>query len=585
MERNVNFLKTFHKLKKQLFEEWTSREVGKRVQKSIAELKIFFEMHGLAILMGVTSIALISLFVQIDHFTYGSWFYKRMNTFVGALFYLTVLVFFVMLLLVIAQIDRERVSRIEKLEELKQMDIVTNTIRQISKNPSFNEKIRIAIKAIEKYLDIKKSIIYMVENDKLISIYKNNVLEKEEKEIKNAINRKNSIGYNTRRYKLHGTNYYYAALNMRKPFSKSQKKFILRCERNLFKILESDKLFGSTLESRQKREAIIERYKHFHIFTLELQNTWTTEELYWKLVNVIPRYFHVQSASIIGVSGPRKEWSFLALHNISNHVAKTVEEKMGDPDFSGNLTEVKNNRKVLYIKDTRQYKKGWVDVEGAPLSWIGVPIIVDGNTVAVINVDSYHQDGFTEEDIVFANALSDVVGGIVQKMISLEKMKSLSIKDSLTSVYNRREFDTRFEEETERARRYRRPLSIVMTDIDRFKECNDAFGHLEGDRLLIESSKIISSSIRLSDVLFRFGGDEFVLLFPETASKQASKVLKKIMTNLKKFVRPDGTPTTMSLGIAQYRDGDTPKTLLNRADKAMYKAKGSGGNCIYGIEN
>ena len=139
-------------------------------------------------------------------------------------------------------------------------------------------------------------------------------------------------------------------------------------------------------------------------------------------------------------------------------------------------------------------------------------------------------------------------------MISLEKMKSLSIKDSLTSVYNRREFDTRFEEEIERAGRYRRPLSIVMTDIDRFKECNDAFGHLEGDRLLIESSKIISSSIRLSDVLFRFGGDEFVLLFPETASKQASKVLKKIMTNLKKFVRPDGTPTTMSLGIAQYRD-------------------------------
>ncbi len=584
MERNVNFLKTFHKLKKQLFEEWTSREVGKRAQKSIAELNIFFEVHGLAILMGVTSIALISLFVQIDHFTYGSWFYKRMNTFVGALFYLTVLVFFVMLLLVIAQIDRERVSGSEKLEELKQMDIVTNTIQQVSKNPSFNEKIRIAIKAIEKYLDIKKSIIYIVENDKLEPIYKNNVSKKEEKEIKGIIGSGDSVKYNIKHYNLHGTNYYYTVLKTRKPFSKSQKKFILRCERNLFKILESDKLFGSTLESRQKREAIIERYKHFHTFTLELQNTWTTEGLYWKLVDAIPQYFYVQSASIIGASGSRKEWGFLALHNIPNHVAKTVEEKMGDPDFSGNLTEVKNNKKVLYIKDTRKYKK-WTHLEGSPLSWIGVPIIVDGEVTAVINVDSYHQDGFTEEDIVFANALSDVVGGIVQKMISLEKMKSLSIKDSLTSAYNRREFDTRFREEIERAGRYKRPLSIVMTDIDEFKKCNDAFGHLEGDRLLIESSKIISSSIRLSDVLFRFGGDEFVLLFPETASEQAAKVLKKIMTNLKKLIRPDGTPVTMSLGIAQYRDGDTSKTLLDRSDKAMYKAKGSGGNCIYGIEN
>ncbi len=584
MERNVNFLKTFHRLKKQLFEEWANIEVGKRAQKSIAVLKIFFEMHGLAILMGVTSIALISLFIQIDYFTYGSWFYRRMNTFVGALFYLTVFVFFVMLLLVIAQIDRERVSGSKKLEELKQMDIVTNTIRQIEKEPFFNEKIRITLKTVEKYLDIKKSIIYIVENDKLVSIYKNNVLEKEEKKIKGIIGSGDSVKYNIKHYNLHGTNYYYAALNMRKPFSKSQKKFILRCERNLLKTIKSDKFFGSTLESRQKREAIIERYRHFHIFTLELQNTWTIEELYWKLVDVIPRYFHVKSASIIDVSGPRKEWRFLALHNIPNYVAKTVEEKMGAPDFAGNLTEVKNNKKVLYIKDTRKYKE-WAQVKGAPISWIGVPIIVDGNTVAVINVDGYHQDSFTEEDIVFANALSDAVSGIVQKMVSLEKMKALSIKDSLTSIYNRREFDTRFKEEIERAGRYRRPLSIVMTDIDGFKKCNDALGHLEGDRILIESSKIISSSIRLSDVIFRFGGDEFVLLFPETTSKQTAKVLDTITINLKKLVRPDGTPTTMSLGIAQYRDGDTSKTLLDRADKAMYKAKGSGGNRIYGIED
>jgi len=292
--------------------------------------------------------------------------------------------------------------------------------------------------------------------------------------------------------------------------------------------------------------------------------------LYWKLVGAVPRYFHVETASIIDVSGPRKEWRFLALHNIPNSVAKMVEEKIKNHDFSGNLTEVKNRKKALY--------------EGAPISWIGVPIIVDGDTAAIINIDGYHEDNFKEEDIVFANALSDVVSGIVQKMVSLEKMKSLSIKDPLTSIYNRREFDIRFKEEMERARRYRRPLSIVMTDIDGFKKCNDAFGHLEGDRLLIESSKIISSAIRLSDIIFRFGGDEFVLLFPETTGKQTAKVLKKIMRNLKKLVRPDGTPTTMSLGIAQYREGDTSKALLNRADKAMYKAKGSGGNCIYGIE-
>jgi uncharacterized membrane protein len=250
MGMNIIFLKVFHKLKKQLFEKWARIKIkaGKRAQKFIATPKTFFEVHGLAILMGVTSIALISLFIQIDYFTYGSWFYKRMNTFVGALFYLTVLVFFVMLLLVIVQIDRERVSRIEKLEELKQIDIVTGTIQQIAKNPSFNEKIRIAIKTIEEYLGIKKSIICMVENDKLVPIYKNNVPAKEEKEIRNAIYRKKSTGYNIRHYKLHGINYYYAATKTMKPFSKSQKKFILRCERNLLKTLESDKLFGSTIE-------------------------------------------------------------------------------------------------------------------------------------------------------------------------------------------------------------------------------------------------------------------------------------------------------------------------------------------------
>ena len=159
-------------------------------------------------------------------------------------------------------------------------------------------------------------------------------------------------------------------------------------------------------------------------------------------------------------------------------------------------------------------------------------------------------------------------------------MELLSVTDQLTDVYNRRAFEVYFKLEQERAIRYENDLSLILLDIDYFKNINDKYGHQTGDKILKQIVKVLKKQKRKNDYLCRWGGDEFVFLLPETSLIKAQVIAERFRSSIEMLQPVGQTKITVSMGLAKYNQGDTLKTLLKRADVALYRAKDSGRNCF-----
>ncbi len=165
----------------------------------------------------------------------------------------------------------------------------------------------------------------------------------------------------------------------------------------------------------------------------------------------------------------------------------------------------------------------------------------------------------------------------------LEEFKILSITDHLTQLYNSRHFHHQLQSEIIRHNRYRRPLSLLMLDIDHFKRFNDVYGHMEGDRILSAIGKSIGEVLRTPDTAYRYGGEEFTVILPETAIEPALKAAYRIKKEVEKDVlrhNEHGDPITLSVGVTEYCFGESATEFMKRADKAMYMSKNQGRNCI-----
>ncbi len=167
---------------------------------------------------------------------------------------------------------------------------------------------------------------------------------------------------------------------------------------------------------------------------------------------------------------------------------------------------------------------------------------------------------------------------ITQQKTLERELKEMSIKDSLTGLYNQRYFYDRLRGEIERARRQGHPLSLLLLDIDQFKRYNDSRGHLEGDKVLQVLGKVIFECTRDHvDMGFRYGGDEFIVVLPEADEAQALLIAERIR---KSFEARRFDHLTLSIGLKSYRDGDTDRSFIHFTDSMMYDAKRSGGNSV-----
>jgi diguanylate cyclase (GGDEF)-like protein len=165
---------------------------------------------------------------------------------------------------------------------------------------------------------------------------------------------------------------------------------------------------------------------------------------------------------------------------------------------------------------------------------------------------------------------------LLSSTIQQELIRQQSFTDPLTEIYNRRSLEEIAGRFISHAKRLKNPLSLLLIDVDRFKDVNTAFGHLTGDVVLADTAALLKSSVRGSDAVFRYGGDEFVIILADTSRSGAAKVIERIKAYLLDWNRAgtlDGFELSLSIGISEWSDSVTLDELLDEADRQMYVAK------------
>jgi diguanylate cyclase (GGDEF)-like protein/PAS domain S-box-containing protein len=164
------------------------------------------------------------------------------------------------------------------------------------------------------------------------------------------------------------------------------------------------------------------------------------------------------------------------------------------------------------------------------------------------------------------------------------RYQELSTIDDLTQLYNSRHFHAQLEKEIERSNRYDQPLTLLLLDLDKFKDFNDKYGHVEGDRVLLRLGRVIKRCLRETDSAYRYGGEEFTIILPMTTSEEGIVTAQRIQAELRKEafspVLGKKIYMTVSIGLSQYNLQEEIKAFINRADKLMYQAKKNGRNRI-----
>lgn len=189
---------------------------------------------------------------------------------------------------------------------------------------------------------------------------------------------------------------------------------------------------------------------------------------------------------------------------------------------------------------------------------------------------------FARQEII---TLEDLLCALVYPLrnaLTYRQAIKLALRDPLTGVPNRAAFDQAMGRELELAKRQQLPMSLLVTDIDHFKLCNDTYGHRFGDDVIRAVANSIDATIRRCDLLFRYGGEEFVVLASHTSQQGALQLAERIRRNIESLTTLAGreVQVTVSVGVATLRDNEEANSLFNRADQALYRAKAHGRNQV-----
>jgi len=374
-------------------------------------------------------------------------------------------------------------------------------------------------------------------------------------------------------------------------------------------------------------------------FTYPVHNP-TARELSFLANRLIQeRDLHVENRNLKGsLLGTKRELQFfdeisrilnsdMELDNMLVEIMKKTKHMVDASSWSIFLLEEETGEFVLEKKDEKKKKgsnqkkprlkpgegiAGWVVKEGIPLivpdvshderfmsradrkgerkaqSLICVPVKSKERVIGVMEFAKRAENPFTKDDLDLLVKLMDYAALSIERVSLYHKMAELAITDDLTKLFNSRYLNRTIEVEIHRCERSRTSVSLIFMDIDYFKQVNDHHGHLVGSKLLVEVSQLLIRSLRSIDIVARYGGDEFVVVLPQTppdvAAKVAERIRKAIAQNT--FLKKDGyiIKITASFGVSSYPESaKTKEELLKLADEAMYRVKNYTRNGVYAI--
>jgi diguanylate cyclase (GGDEF)-like protein len=276
----------------------------------------------------------------------------------------------------------------------------------------------------------------------------------------------------------------------------------------------------------------------------------------------------------------------------SYRVAAAVSERLGSlppPRPEGLTLTVAQCGEAAFISDIHKNTLYRGEADRTLRAIASVPLILEGRVVGVMNVLYARPHDFDDEEMHLLKALADTAALAVHHAAMHERITRLAVTDELTGLANRRRFMELLRQEVQRARRYGRPLTLLMIDLDRLKQINDEYGHAAGDAMLRGVAECMRNNLRATDRPARLGGDEFAALLPETARAEGLVIAERIRANVEKFrtqVNSTVIHSTVSIGVASRAAGevgDLP-SFIHLADDALYQAKTGGRNAVTAIE-
>ena len=310
------------------------------------------------------------------------------------------------------------------------------------------------------------------------------------------------------------------------------------------------------------------------------------DDLYANITETLKRYLRISEFAILVFDEKREELLIKVAHGFADmeSVFKT-SFRLGE----GVTGLVAETGKKIYIKDTTRetrflnYK---CEKPSEPSSFLSIPLMYKEEVMGVINFARGGTSSFSYQDVKMLSLVANQVALAIANSKLYTKTRELSVRDELTGINNRRYFQQMLNMEWKRAIRFKRDLSLIMIDVDHFKSYNDTFGHLEGDRALKQIGQTLRKHLREVDTVARFGGEEFVLLLPDTDKRGAIAVAEKVRLLVEghSFLSAENRETrqmTISAGISTYPDDvDDIDDLIDHADIALYRAKENGRNRI-----
>lgn len=303
----------------------------------------------------------------------------------------------------------------------------------------------------------------------------------------------------------------------------------------------------------------------------QLENTLKEEDILKSLMRHVPELF-------------KAKYVVLAM---GNKDSLKIAGRIGDTGYAGGSKD----SEILYLRNLLaahpsgsalisdvMFEKKW-KLAGIR-SVLSVPIKVNHKLWGFLTC-------FSPQDMRYGKTDANLLGlAAVQASLTLErasyfrKQEELASIDGLTGLFNHRMFQENLRSEMERSQRYKRALSLLMFDIDFFKKFNDTYGHPVGDEVLRMVSTTIKKLTRVSDKAFRYGGEEFCILLPETPAQNASIFAERLRKAIETNKSVQGLSVTISIGIAEYDKQEKPEMVLDRADKALYVSKEGGRNQV-----
>lgn len=249
------------------------------------------------------------------------------------------------------------------------------------------------------------------------------------------------------------------------------------------------------------------------------------------------------------------------------------------------MKEAMTSGRYIFEQDflTSRYFRGRKNPLFSCEFFVTIPLMIENEIIGVMNLNDNEKGCYNVGDLDFALNISEFVALSISNAMLYERTEKLSVTDGLTGLDNHQQMQTLLKKEVVRCRRYNSPLSVIMMDIDHFKEVNDTHGHQKGDDILLVFSAIMKKFCRSNDVAARYGGEEFFLVLPETHIAGALHIAERIREEMasQKFQSQGKTfQVTVSCGIAEFDPANMQETthLIKVADLALYKAKSEGRN-------